>query len=86
MAQITLTIPNNKIDDILNAFANNFNYQEFIIDQNGATIPNPVTKAEFAKSVLIDFIKDVYKSNKIRIDSQSVISTANNDSGNLNIT
>lgn len=86
MAQITLNIPNNKIDLILSAITETYNYSEFITDENGDLIPNPISKAEFSKGVLINYIKDIVKGYKIRTDSQSVLDNANTDSNNLNIT
>lgn len=85
MAQITINIPNQKVDLVLEAFCTSFNYQEFVIDENGDTIPNPVSKSEFSKGVLINFIKDTVKSYKIRVDSQTVIDNSTNTSDSLGL-
>ena len=52
MAQITITIPDDKIQDVLDAFADNFGYDS----ESGKT------KAQFAKGILITWIKREYLS------------------------
>ena len=55
MAQITITIPDNKLAEILDTFADRYGWT----DQLG------VTKGQFAKQKLIDFIRREYREHKI---------------------
>lgn len=52
MAQIILDIPDNKVNDILDAFAT----------QYGWNVGMGVTKAIFAKTKVIEYVKGVYKT------------------------
>ncbi len=53
---ITITIPSNDMDDVVNALASEGNYVENVPDGAGGTIPNPQTKEEFAKEMIHAFI------------------------------
>ena len=68
MAQLTLTIPNDKVDIVLESIATRFGYIEDIGTPDNP-IPNPVSKVEFARRVLIRFIKDTVKIVKDQEDS-----------------
>lgn len=81
MANISITIPDDKVSELLDAFATEYGYQDTIGGQ-----PNPQTKAQFAKSKLIEFMKSVYKSSKIKAGSATVITSADDDTRNLNLT
>jgi hypothetical protein len=52
MAQITVNIPNDKISDVVEAFATGY----------GWTTGSGVTKAQFAKQVVADFVKRTYQN------------------------
>lgn len=58
MAQITITIPDNVLSDVLNAFA----------DKYGWTSEMGITKANFARKKVADYIKATYVEYK---DKQS---------------
>jgi hypothetical protein len=78
MAQIAITIPDNKMQAVLDAFAVRFGYEAQIFnpafDQdlpedpqtNPLTIPNPENKAQFAKRMLITQIRKIYNQGKMR--------------------
>lgn len=51
MAQITINIPDEHVEDVLNAFAQHFDYNQN--QQDGET------KAQFAKRMLINKIKQI---------------------------
>jgi hypothetical protein len=54
MAQITITIPDNVISDVVDAFATKF----------GWTTDLGITKANFAKKKVADYIKAIYIEEK----------------------
>jgi len=54
----TLTINDAVATRVIDGLAYHYNYQDMILDTDGTTlIPNPVTKAAFAKQVIIKSIK-----------------------------
>lgn len=61
MAQITITIPDNKIELIKKSL----DYQEQIPDETGNLVPNPQTP----KSFLTDWLKDQLKR-RVRVYEQ----------------
>jgi hypothetical protein len=66
MADITITIPNDKLDIVVDAFADQYNYQETIGDEDGNQIPNPTSKNQFAKNIIKSFVKQVYVAKKVK--------------------
>lgn len=62
---ITITIPDGKKDAIISAFAVVYGYETEVLDGDGNLIPNPQTKKDFALEQLRDFVRSVYKSQKV---------------------
>jgi hypothetical protein len=52
MATISITIPDNNLNDVIDA----------ICDAYGWTADSGLTKAKFAKRVVADFVKEIYRS------------------------
>ena len=52
MATITLNIPDDKTPVVLAAFAWRYGYQATVAGEEGEPVPNPETKAAFAKRML----------------------------------
>lgn len=87
MAQITITIPNPVLDRVLVGFTNNRGYQATTINSEGQSIPNPVTRAEYSKQQLIQFIKECVISYEGQIAAaQAASSTALDVTTNITIT
>lgn len=57
---ITITIPDDKVSTVVDAFATQYNYQDKIENELGGEIDNPISKATFALGIIKQFIKDVY--------------------------
>ena len=71
MAKITITIPDDKINAVTNAFCDMFGYQEKIQQEDGTEIDNPISKAQFAKGKINDYIKEVFINSRVNaIDAQ----------------
>jgi hypothetical protein len=68
MAQIKINIPDDKLQAIINAFCEQYQYQDKIPnleDESGIVfIPNPQTKAQFAKAKIGEYIREVYVASK----------------------
>ena len=66
-----------KTADVVNTLCVYGGYQVTLIDGT----PNPVTKAQFAKKIVTDFIKNIYREQKVRDARQAfeetVITTSN---------
>lgn len=60
-----ITIPQNKEQDIINAFSSVYQYPETVLDKDNKRITNPETKEQFTKKQIIKFIKDTYKKYKV---------------------
>lgn len=65
MAEIKIIIPTEKINGIVEAFADEYNYKEQI-EVKGELVDNPQTKSQFAKEQVMNFIKRTYKRNKLK--------------------
>ena len=61
-----IEIPDNRVDEIIDGFAVQYGYQQKVKDTEGEEIDNPVTKAQFARNIIVSFIKEVYVASKIR--------------------
>ena len=65
MAEIKITIPNDKVQRVLAAFTEQYNYPENVPDPRlppgpgVPMIPNPVSKPQFAKNIIKSFVKEV---------------------------
>jgi len=57
MAEIKVTIPDDKIAKVIDSFVSCFGYQATIDGQ-----PNPQTKTQFTKAQIIKYIKAVVNS------------------------
>jgi len=66
MADITITIPDDKLQITLDAFAEHFGYDQNKLDENE-------TQGQFAKRMLILKMRDIVKASRKRTQSASVI-------------
>ena len=57
MATISTTIPDEYLPRVIEALAGNYGYETNIKDAEGNTIPNPETKAQFAKRMMAQWVK-----------------------------
>lgn len=62
MANITIQIPDALLPRVINGLSTFYGYQAEVINTEGQTIPNPQTKAQFAKKQLIEHIKHCVKT------------------------
>lgn len=61
MPDITITIPSTKLDRVVNGICGHYGYQAEI---NGE--PNPESKVQFAKRMLVSYVKDCVMTYEIR--------------------
>ena len=87
-ASFTLTVPNDVVGDVVQAFCTLYGYQETITDAEGVEVPNPETKAAFAKRMIRTYVKEVYKAYKVQqfeTGRQRVITDAESDVGGVDV-
>lgn len=58
---ITLTIPDAVATRVIDALCLRGGYSVAVL-QNGVLVPNPLTRAQFARQTLVEFIKDSVKA------------------------
>ncbi len=58
MAKIILNIPDAKLERITDGVCKNLGYEETNKDPEGKDIPNPESKDQFVKRMIIQFLKD----------------------------
>jgi hypothetical protein len=66
MAIISITIPDAALNRVITAICAQNNYQDIILGPAFTEIPNPETKAAFAKRMIINVVKDQVKSYEVR--------------------
>ena len=66
MAQIKINIPDNRLQGVIAAFCDVYHYPLMVPDggPDGVLIPNPQTKAQFAKAKMGEYIREVYVASK----------------------
>lgn len=81
MAEIKLTIPNDKIDQIVSALCREGEYQAILDDGT----PNPMSRNEFAKWMVIRFVKQTVQKWS-RIDGIRAIESTISQNSDISIT
>lgn len=80
MANLTFVIPDEYLTDVVEAFAVKFGYQDEIQDPDitdqPILIPNPVSKAKFAKNMITNLIRITYKEYMEAIEVENAKVTA----------
>ena len=63
MAKLTIEIPDEIANDVINILAKRFGYQDMVME--GATeIANPQPKSSFVKGSIINYLKTQYREAK----------------------
>lgn len=93
MSNIIITIPSSKLTRVVDGICGNFNYQETIANpsydpeepESQETISNPETKAQFAKRMVIKYVKDCVKAHEGRVAVQSAKDTIDADVSDIDV-
>lgn len=86
MANITLTIPDGVLTRVIDGFARANNYRSTVFDENHVEIPNPETKAQYCKRMLIAYIKASVLRAERDAAVDAVSATVSSDVDAINIT
>lgn len=63
MATISFNIPDAAMPRVIDAFATAYQYQATVPNPNGeGTVPNPQTKAQFARQRILSYIQEVVRA------------------------
>ena len=89
MANITINIPDDKINAVVDAFATQYKYSPKVEDDNNQMVDNPVSKAQFARNILKSFVKQVYiaaQVAEVEATKQAAIATATTEVDGVDVT
>jgi len=73
--QITITIPNDVGLKLIDRIANVYNYEPLIPNEGGDMIPNPITKIQFVKKCIKDFLYQVYEKGDLEERSHLLVAS-----------
>lgn len=59
MATITITIPDNQVARVLDAFAARYGWPATVVNAQNQQVANPETKAQFARQRVADYVRGV---------------------------
>ena len=87
MPSVTFTYPDELQELVHNAACSQYGYleeinnpefnpQEVISESNPKMIPNPVSKGEFTRQVVIDFIAEVVKAYSVTVAKEQAVENA----------
>ena len=62
MAQISITIPDDRLQRVLDGFASAMKYPDLVPGADGMPIPNPETKQQFFRRMLLEYIRTVVRA------------------------
>lgn len=86
MPIVSIDIPTAAVTRIQTAFTSEFGYQETITNEDGTTSPNPVTKNQFFKQQLINYVKQVTRNYEANLAAASARQTKEAEVNSVNIT
>ena len=69
---ITITIPSEKVADVIAAFKDKYHYEEQIL-VDGELVPNPEGEGAFAKRMLILYIKSMTRQYLYRQAADAIV-------------
>lgn len=71
MATITINIPNPILNRVIDAYSYQHGYQDEVPDRDGSgrdtLIPNPETKQQFVRRMLVRHIKQAIRAYEVRL-------------------
>ncbi len=63
--EFLIKIPEDSLDRAIDGMAYGNNYDDNILDENGDSIPNPVSKRDFVKELIAKYIENTVKSYEV---------------------
>lgn len=78
MANITFTLPDDKVDAVVDAFCAQSGYQAMIWE-NDVQVPNPETKIQFTRRTLKQLMKTAYVNHQAELAKAAAAATASNE-------
>jgi hypothetical protein len=87
--QFTVDIPNDCLDDLIDGLCHDGGYQELVPDEEGGTMPNPVSKAAFAKEEHAKWLRLKFIAQRARTNDATraaIVNTATTESEGFEVT
>lgn len=72
MAIFSVEIADEDVERVINAVANNYNYQEQIIDSDNRLVENPESKYVFANRMVRKFLSDHVKRYELELAKKTL--------------
>ena len=83
MAKLEINIPDDKVQEVINVLCKRFKYEPEIFNENFdfdnvesqsnlRMLPNPESKQQFVKRMVINFIRREYKNEKTKLYLSSI--------------
>lgn len=72
MAIFSVEIADEDVERVINAVANNYNYQEEIIDSDNRLVENPESKYVFANRMVRKFLSDHVKRYELELAKKTL--------------
>lgn len=69
MAKFSITVPDDKVAALVDAFAIQYNYADKIETPEGVT-DNPQNKQDFAKACIRNYVREVFIANAVKVVEQ----------------
>lgn len=85
MATISISIPDAVMTDVRDVLAADWGYSATVTDQNGNSIPNPVTPGAFVKAKVAEFIKNSYIAAKARVAAKAAADSTVSSTSSVDI-
>jgi len=74
--QLTIEIPDSVKNRVINSVCECNAYQDTVRDAQGNEVSNPQTKAQFAKQVIINYLKQCVRSSEENAASRTAVEAA----------
>lgn len=71
MAEVKITIPDNVVNRVINAFCTVYRRPDTVVNAQGETVDNPTSKAEFTRNIVKSFMHEVMASHEGNIASEA---------------
>jgi hypothetical protein len=76
---ISVWVPTEKVADIVNGVARQFGWTDYVEDESGDLIPNPVTKGQFIKDHMLFVVKSAWKAWNDQLAKEAALAAQEED-------
>lgn len=73
MATISITIKDTQLQRVIDGICEDNNYQATVTNSDGTISPNPQTKAQFVKRIIIERVKGMVKAGEHKKAEKEIV-------------